>query len=75
MNDSSAIILRRQHSTGLDTPVWIYRENKPLHNNTPHQTVEYRLREEYAYFPVKSFDEKGPSCVCCVCVCQWPLTW
>lgn len=53
MNDSSAIILRRQHSTGLDTrlPAWIkvcqYDESQKtnLHyNNAPHQTVEYRLR-------------------------------
>lgn len=44
------------------------KTNRLHNNNTPHQTVEYRLREEYAYFPVKNFDEKGPSCVYCVCV-------
>ncbi len=55
MNDSSAIILLRPHSTDLERrlPSWIkvcqYDESQTkkhtLHyNNAPHQTVEYRLR-------------------------------
>ncbi len=77
MNDSSAIILRRQHSTGLDTrlPVWIkvcqYDESQKKTNlyitTTPHTKPWNIGWEEYAYLPVKNCDEKGPRCVYCVC--------
>lgn len=74
MNDSSAIILRRQHSIGLDThfacvDVSMKKiKNEPLHyNNAPHQTVEYRLRGICIIAGLSTVMKKGPRCVYCVC--------